>query len=69
MKGKRKLKTKKWQLAAHFKVAAQVALKARSARAHRFLDAVLLADRDLEPIGLLTGADLRCPPKFTSAGS
>ncbi|MCY1429806.1 hypothetical protein PS726_01872 [Pseudomonas fluorescens] len=68
MKGKRKVKTKKWQVAEQFKAAAQAALRARSARANRFLDAALLAGRDLEPVGLLAGTGPRRPPHFTSAG-
>ncbi|OOQ44932.1 hypothetical protein AO361_17765 [Pseudomonas fluorescens] len=55
MKGKRKVKTTKWQVAEHFKAAAQAALRARSACANRFLDAALSAGRDLEPVGLLAG--------------
>ncbi|MBS3958858.1 MAG: hypothetical protein KGZ52_05600 [Xanthomonadaceae bacterium] len=68
MKGKRKVKTKKWQVAEHFKDAAQAALRARSARANRFLDAALLAGRDLEPVGLLAGTGPRLPANLTSAG-
>ncbi|APC18312.1 hypothetical protein BLL42_22260 [Pseudomonas frederiksbergensis] len=55
MKGKRKVKTTKWQIAEHFKAEAHRLLRARSARANRFLDVALAAGRDLEPVGSLAG--------------
>lgn len=55
MKGKRKVKTTKWQLAEQFKAEAQRRLRARSPRAHRFLDLALAAGRELEPVGSLAG--------------
>lgn len=55
MKGKRKVKTTKWQLAEQFTAEAQRRLRARSARAHRFLDVALAAGRELEPVGSLAG--------------
>ena len=68
MKGKRKVKANQWQVAEHFKAEAQAALGARSPRANRFLDAALMAGRDLEPVGLLAGSGPRRPPNFNSAG-
>ncbi|MFJ2693980.1 hypothetical protein [Pseudomonas sp. NPDC087336] len=55
MKGKRKVKTNKWLLAARFQLEAQAVLRARTARASRFLDIALSAGRDVEPVGLLAG--------------
>lgn len=55
MKGKHKIKTKKWQIAEHFKSEAQRVLKERSARANRFLDLALSTEGVLEPIGALAG--------------
>ena len=55
MKGKRKLTTTKWQMAEQCKSEAQGVLKARSARASRFLDAALCAEGVLEPLGGLAG--------------
>ncbi|TPG75873.1 hypothetical protein EAH78_20255 [Pseudomonas arsenicoxydans] len=55
MKGKRKLTTTKWQMAEQFKSEAQGVLKARSARASRYLDAALCAEGVLEPVGALAG--------------
>ncbi len=59
MKGKRKVITSKWRLAEQFKAEAQRLLSARSARAHRFLDAALVEGRDLEPVGALGGGPAR----------
>lgn len=53
MKGKCKVKTNQWLLAAQFQVEAQAVLRARTARARRFLDIALSAGRDVEPVGLL----------------
>jgi len=55
MKGKRKIPTTKWQMAEQFRAEARGVLKARSARASRFLDASLSAEGVLEPIGALAG--------------
>ena len=55
MKGKRKNTTTKWQMAEQFRAEARGVLKARSARASRFLDAAPAAEGVLEPIGALAG--------------
>ncbi|CRL51612.1 hypothetical protein [Pseudomonas sp. URMO17WK12:I11] len=55
MKGKRKVKMNQWLLAEQFQVEAQAVLRARTARASRFLDIALVAGRDVEPVGLLAG--------------
>lgn len=56
MKGKRKVKTNQWLHAEQFQLEAQAVLRARSARASRFLDIALSAGKDVEPVGLLAGA-------------
>jgi hypothetical protein len=55
MKGKRKNTTTKWQMAEQFRAEARGVLKARSARASRFLDAAPATEGILEPIGALVG--------------
>jgi hypothetical protein len=55
MKGKRKIKTMKWQMAEQFKAEARGVLTKRSSRASRFLNAALSAEGIVEPIGTLAG--------------
>lgn len=55
MKGKRKVKTSKWQQIQAWTVQAQRQLEQRSTRASRFLDVALAAGREAEPVGRLAG--------------
>lgn len=60
MKGKRKVKTLKWQNAAALKAEAHCRVERRTARASRFLDVALSLGREFEPIGLLAGGSNPC---------
>lgn len=51
MKGRRKLRTHKWQMKAAFEAEARELVANRSANQMRFLDAVHQKGRELEPIG------------------
>jgi hypothetical protein len=55
MKGRRKLRTHKWQMKAAFEAEARELLANRSANQMRFLDAAHHKGRELEPIGWLAG--------------
>jgi hypothetical protein len=60
MKGKRKVKTPKWQNAASFMAEAHYRVDRRTARASRFLDVALSLGREFEPVGLLAGGNNPC---------
>lgn len=55
MKGRRKLRTHKWQMKAAFEAEARELVARRSANKTRFLDAAHQKGRELEPIGWLAG--------------
>ncbi|PPS24222.1 hypothetical protein BVY11_27915 [Pseudomonas amygdali pv. morsprunorum] len=55
MKGRRKVKTLKWQMKAKFEAEARAALRNRPVRQESFLDLALKEENDLEPVGLLAG--------------
>jgi hypothetical protein len=59
MKGRRKIRTTKWNLQAQLRIEAQLLLAGRSQKAkNRFLDATAAFDNDHEPIGVLAGCSL-----------
>jgi len=60
MKGKRKVKTLKWQYAASLMAQARCRVGLRTARASRFLDNALSLGREFEPVGLLAGGSSPC---------
>lgn len=55
MKGRRKLKTLKWQKKAAIEAEAREVLQNRTAKQGRFLDIALQKGRELEPVGRLAG--------------
>lgn len=55
MKGRRKLKTHKWQLKAEFEAEARLLVGTKSINRSRFLDAALQKGREFEPVGRLAG--------------
>jgi hypothetical protein len=61
MKGRRKLRTDKWQLRAKFETEARLLGATRSGNQSRFLDRALEKGREFEPIGRLAG-----PPAFVN---
>ncbi|WP_448647369.1 hypothetical protein [Pseudomonas mohnii] len=60
MKGKRKVKTLKWQNTASSMAQAHCRIQQRTARASRFLDVAFSLGREFEPIGLLAGGSKPC---------
>lgn len=60
MKGKRKVKTLKWQNAASLMAQARCRVERRTVRASRFLDVALSLGREFEPVGLLAGGRNPC---------
>lgn len=55
MKGRRKLKTNKWQLKAKFETEARKLLGSRSFNQSRFLNIALQKGKEMEPVGRLAG--------------
>ena len=55
MKGRRKVKTLKWQYKEAFEAEAREMLSKRSAKQGRFLDLAAKEGRDAEPIARLAG--------------
>lgn len=64
MKGKRKVKTLKWQNAAPLRAQARCRLERRTSRASRFLDVALSLGKEFEPVGLLAGSGNPCSLKL-----
>ncbi|MCY1444621.1 hypothetical protein D9M71_611020 [compost metagenome] len=69
MKGKRKVKTLKWQNVERLMAEARSRLDRRSSHASRFLDVALSAGRELEPVGLLAGNAACCAQDGNSKGA
>lgn len=55
MKGRKKVKTLKWQIKAGVEAEAREILSTRSTPPGRFLDLAVARGRDLEPLGRLAG--------------
>jgi hypothetical protein len=55
MKGRRKVKTRKWQMKAEIEAEAQSRLRSTGAKSSRFLDVALQNGREEEPLGRLAG--------------
>jgi hypothetical protein len=63
MKGKRKVKTLKWQNEAALMALTRSRVDRRTSRASRFLDVALSQGREFEPVGLLAGGRNPCSPE------
>lgn len=62
MKGRRKIKTQKWQVKSAVETKARKLLRSRSEKQGVLLDIAVQIGKELEPVGRLTGSEKTVDP-------